>query len=99
MNPDYIPEDEIPDSVTSAHVDNTIAKVETRTDYLAEKLTTVVAVKLKNGFTIVETATCVDPNNYSESIGQQTCMERIKNKIWMLEGYLLQQRKHEQVPF
>jgi hypothetical protein len=98
MEPDY-PDGHIPDSVTPDHVERTIVEVQTRTDYLVGKLTTVVAVRLKNGFTIVETATCVDPDNYSENLGHKVCMKKIRDKIWMLEGYLLQQRKHEEVPF
>lgn len=51
---------------------------------------TVVIVKLENGFTFVEGTGCVDPENYSEEIGKEICLERIRNKIWMLEGYKLQ---------
>lgn len=50
----------------------------------------VVVALLPNGFTIVGEAACVDPANYVEEIGEQIAKERIKNKIWELEGYLLQ---------
>ena len=52
---------------------------------------TIVTVELKNGFTITEVSTCVDPANFSEEIGVEICMKKIEDKIWMLEGYLLQE--------
>jgi hypothetical protein len=51
---------------------------------------TVVTVQLKNGFTVVKSSACVDPDNYDEKIGAEICLERIKNELWQLEGYLLQ---------
>lgn len=51
---------------------------------------TVVIVKLENGFIFVEGTGCVVQENYSEEIGKEICLERIRNKIWMLEGYKLQ---------
>ena len=50
----------------------------------------VLAVKLTNGFTIIEDASCVDTANFDIEIGKKIAEERIKNKIWELEGYLLQ---------
>lgn len=54
------------------------------------KKCTVVAAQLPNGFIIVESSACVDPANYDEKLGVEICLERIKNKIWELEGYALQ---------
>ena len=47
-------------------------------------------VKLKNGFVIVESSVCVDPKNFDIEIGREICGNRIKDKIWELEGYNLQ---------
>lgn len=52
--------------------------------------TCVVVALLPNGFVITESSACVDPANYDEQIGEQICKDRIKNKIWELEGYKLQ---------
>lgn len=52
--------------------------------------TTVVRAVLKNGFEIVESASCVSAENYDEELGEEICMERIRNKIWELLGFLLQ---------
>lgn len=54
--------------------------------------TLILACQLPNGFVIVEAASCVDPKNYNAMIGREVCEERIKNKIWELEGYDLQNK-------
>jgi len=51
---------------------------------------TVVAIKLKSGFVIIESSACVDPENFDDQVGREICEERIKNKLWELEGYELQ---------
>lgn len=52
-----------------------------------DKPVTFVEVRMLNGFTVRESATCVDPANYDEEIGKQICLKRIEDKIWMLLGY------------
>lgn len=58
--------------------------------------TTIVTVKLPNGFTLTEASGCVDSTNYDEVIGAEICMAKIEDKLWMLEGYLLQQKTYEE---
>ena len=74
-------------SIGPKMVDNFIGRVETTT---LGSCTTVVRCILANGFEIVESSSCVDPKNYSEKIGQEICMRKIKDKIWELLGFLLQ---------
>jgi hypothetical protein len=50
---------------------------------------------MKNGFTVRETTTCVDPANYNEEIGKEICLKRIEDKIWLLLGYALQDKLAE----
>lgn len=52
---------------------------------------TIVTCKLPNGFVIVESSACVSPENYNKEIGIDICMKKIKDKVWELEGYRLQQ--------
>jgi hypothetical protein len=52
--------------------------------------TTVVSVTLPNGFVIVDSSSCVDPENYDEQMGKEIVLKRIENKVWELEGYKLQ---------
>ncbi len=78
-------------TVTQEQVNKCIVEKEVSTIRLVGKDHTLVAVRLQNGFTIVETTTCVDPNNYDEKIGADMCMKKIIDKIWLLEGYVLQE--------
>lgn len=74
--------------VTSDMVDELIDNSEVIVDTLFDNCT-MVALRLPDSFVIVETSACVDPDNYSEEIGFDICMERIRNKVWELEGYKL----------
>lgn len=53
---------------------------------------TIVAVKMQNGFTIVDSTTCVSPANYNEEIGKTICLEHIEDQVWKLLGYALQDK-------
>lgn len=55
---------------------------------------TVVSCRLPSGFVITESAGAVSKDNYSEETGKEICLERIKNKVWELEGYKLQSELH-----
>lgn len=78
-------------SIGPKMVDEFVSYTETIT--LGDR-TTVVRCVLRNGFEIVESSSCVDPKNYSEEYGAKICMEKIKNKIWELLGFLLQTAWH-----
>lgn len=74
-------------SISQSMVDNFIKEVETST--IGEK-TTLVKVTLVNGFEIIESSACVDKNNYSEDLGKEVCLNKIKDRVWYLLGFLLQ---------
>ena len=74
-------------SISSAMVENFILKTEAST--LGDK-TTLVVCTLVNGFELVESSSCVDVENYNEEMGAEICMDKIKDKIWFLLGFLLQ---------
>lgn len=74
-------------SVGQGMVDNFIKEMHIST--IGEKTTMVRAV-LVNDFEIIETSACVDKINYSEKIGAEICIEKIKDRIWHLLGFLLQ---------
>ncbi len=50
----------------------------------------VMCATLANGFEIVVSSSCVDPANYDGAIGRRLCEEKVRDKLWELEGYLLQ---------
>lgn len=60
-----------------------------------DKPVTFVEVRMKNGFTVRESTTCVDPSNYDENIGKEICLKRIEDKIWLLLGYALQEKLYQ----
>ena len=60
------------------------------------KPVTYVTVRMKNGFTLRESNTCIDPNNYDEEKGKQICLEKIKDKIRFLLGYVLQDKVYKE---
>jgi len=74
-------------SISQDMVDGFIKEIHTTT--MGEK-TTVVRAVLRNGFEIVESSACVDPKNYSEDMGREICLRKIKDKIWGFLGFLLQ---------
>lgn len=78
-------------SIGQDMIDDFIAYYETHT---MGDATTVVRCVLRNGFVIVESSSCVDPANYSEEMGTEICLNKIKDKIWELLGFLLQTAWH-----
>ena len=74
-------------SISQEMVEHFIDSYEVQT--MGDK-TTVVRAVLRNGFEIVEASSCVSKENYDEALGAKICLGKIKDKIWMLLGFLLQ---------
>lgn len=53
---------------------------------------TICILTLENGFTVTGESACASPENFDRLIGQKLAYENARNKIWMLEGYLLKER-------
>jgi len=51
----------------------------------------ICELTLKNGFTVRGEAATVSKENFNEEIGRKLSRERARDKVWELEGYLLQQ--------
>ena len=47
---------------------------------------------LRNGFSVRGESACVSKANFNFEIGQKISREDARNKVWMLEGYALQER-------
>ena len=56
---------------------------------------TVCVLTLRNGFTVTGESACASPENYNEEIGNKIARENARDKIWVLEGYLLKQKLYE----
>ena len=78
-------------SISQEMVDDFIVATEVTT--MGDKCT-VVRATLRNGFEIVESSACVSAENYDEKLGADICMEKIKDKVWFLLGFLLQTAAH-----
>lgn len=58
-----------------------------------ETLTFCVLI-LKNGFTVTGESACASPENFDAEIGKKIAYQNAREKIWMLEGYLLKDKLH-----
>jgi len=56
---------------------------------------TVCCLTLENGFTVTGESACASPENFNEKLGREISYTKAKDKIWMLEGYLLTQQLYE----
>ena len=52
-------------------------------------------MQLPNGFVLTESSACVDPANYDEKLGYEICIKKLTERVWELEGYLLQNELHK----
>ena len=78
--------------LTPSMIDDTVAYV------VFHKLTdvlTVCVMTLRNGFTVTGESACASPENYNQEVGEKIARENAKEKIWLLEGYLLKQKLWE----
>ena len=55
----------------------------------------VCELTLRNGFTVRGDAAVVSPANFNADIGRQISRANARDKVWELEGYLLQQRLYD----
>lgn len=55
----------------------------------------VCEVILNNGFSVRGEASVVDPANFNEEVGKPMAYQKALDKIWELEGYLLQEKLSE----
>lgn len=76
--------------LTSDLIDSTI--VDEDYHVFGSTCLTVCCLTLKNGFTVTGESACASPENFNEEIGRKIARESARNKIWMLEGYLLKQK-------
>ena len=56
---------------------------------------TICILTLANGMEVTGQSGCVDPANYDPTLGRALALAAAKRQIWVLEGYLLRQRRWE----
>lgn len=74
-----------------------VEPVFTADDYSAQEdkgtpCLTICILTLENGFTVTGESACASPENFDKIIGQKIAYENAREKIWMLEGYLLKEK-------
>ena len=62
----------------------------------ALELLTFCVLVLKNGFTVTGESACASPENFDAEIGRKIAYENAREKIWLLEGYLLKEKLYQQ---
>ena len=60
--------------------------------HLLTNVLTVCVLTLENGFTVTGESACASPANYNKEMGEKIARENAKDKIWLLEGYLLKEK-------
>jgi len=75
--------------ITEKHIDSVISGV----DYhvFDESCMTVCCLTLRNGFNVIGESACASPENFDADLGRKIAYKNAKQKIWMLEGYLLKE--------
>src|SRR5690242_1589787 len=56
--------------------------------------TTAVVLTLKNGFEVVGTSGCVNPESYNQEIGEKYARQKAVDQVWLLLGFMAQQTRH-----
>ena len=76
--------------VTPGDIDSTIVS-DTYTVLPSGKVM-VCELTLRNGFSVRGEASAVSKENFDVGIGKQISFKNAREKIWQLEGYLLQEK-------
>lgn len=58
-------------------------------------LLTFCVIVLRNGFTVTGDSACASPENFDPQIGRDIARKNAREKIWLLEGYLLKERLYQ----
>ena len=80
--------------ITPEHLEQIIVKEQYHV--FPESTFTSCLLTLENGFTVHGESACASPENFNAELGRKIARDNAKNKIWMLEGYLLRQKLHDE---
>lgn len=76
-------------TITQEHVNNVIDHTKIVYETFGKK-TLIGICTFPNGWVEVFDTSCIDPSNFDVEIGKEIILERLSNKIWELEAYVLQ---------
>jgi hypothetical protein len=76
------------DRITTAGIEARIVEVDYQTVVIAGQKLMFCGIRMDNGFTVVgKPATCIDPANWRDEIGQKISYDNSFADIWRLEAY------------
>lgn len=55
---------------------------------------TICVLTLRNGFNVTGESAAASPENFDKEIGEKIAFNNARDKVWMLEGYLLKEKLH-----
>ena len=76
--------------ITPDHIDSLI--VSQNFTILPSGKTGITELILKNGFSVTGETSTVSKENFDIELGKKISFDKARNKIWELEGYLLQEK-------
>lgn len=79
-------------TVTVDKVDRATSRVE----YINRGTLTIAVCTMPNGFAVVGTSGCADPAKYDKALGEKLALEKVKDQVWMLLGYVLRDEMHRE---
>lgn len=56
---------------------------------------TVCCITLKNGFTVLGEAACVDHDDFDKELGESIALEDAINNVWKFLGFRMKERQQE----
>lgn len=76
------------DRITSEGIKGRISEVDYQTVTLAGQKMMFCGIRMDNGFVVIgKPATCIDPANWRDEIGQKISYDNAFSEIWKLEAY------------
>lgn len=78
--------------ITPADIDNAIVSEDFHV--FPNTTVTVCMLTLRNGFSTIGYSAAASIDNFNADIGRDIARKNAREKIWVLEGYLLKERLH-----
>lgn len=82
-----------PTKISMIDVERMMAHSDIESSTIGDK-TTLTLITLPTGFVFTEASSCVDPANYSETVGKEVAFKRVFDKLWSPLGFVLQWARH-----
>ena len=79
--------------LTPEYIDSVIT--DTYYHVVPNKTLTLCVITTKNGFTVSGESACASPENFDARLGRKIAFDMARDKLWVLEGYLLKERLSE----